>query len=53
MVSDEDLETIERLKARLGESDGSDDEEQGYRQGLEDAARVLQGLKPKFRGVRG
>lgn len=49
MVSDADLETIEKLKARLGEPDEYDDEEQG----LEDAARVLQGLEPRFRDGEG
>ena len=52
MMSDEALERIERLTAKLGEPDEYDDEENGYRQGLEDAARVLQGLLPRYRGVR-
>lgn len=52
MVSDEDLDKIENLRAKPGEPDPYDDEEQGYVQGLEDAALVLQGLRPKFRGVQ-
>jgi len=48
VVSDEELQKIQDQIDRYPDP-GPDDEEAGYRQGLDDAARILQGLPPKFR----
>lgn len=49
MVSDADLEKIQNQIDRYPDP-GPDDEQAGYVQGLEDAARILQGLAPKYEG---
>jgi hypothetical protein len=49
VVSDADLEKIQAQIDRYPDP-GPDDEQAGYRQGLEDAARILQGLPPTYRG---
>ena len=49
MVSDEDLAKIQEQIDRYPDH-GPDDEQAGYVQGLNDAARILQGLAPKYDG---
>lgn len=48
MVSDEDLQKIQDQINKYPDP-GPDDEQAGYVQGLNDAARILQGLPPKYR----
>lgn len=48
MTVDEALEKIQNRIDKCPEP-GPDDEETGYRQGLDDAARIIQGLEPRFR----
>lgn len=50
MATDADLEKIQaQLDRYPAAGRDKDDEEDGYVQGLEDAARLLQGLRPRFR----
>jgi hypothetical protein len=50
VVTEKDLEPLRELLRRLGEPDGYDDEESGYRLGVQDAVRVLTGHLPQYRG---
>lgn len=51
MVTDEGLERLSQEIQKYPEDHNGDDEQAGYVQGLEDAARILQGLEPKYRGL--
>lgn len=51
MVSDEDLARLKAEIRKYPEDHDGDDEQAGYVQGLKDAARILRGLKPKYRGL--
>lgn len=51
VVSDKDLQKIQdRIEAADSWETGPDEEIVGYVAGLNDAARILQGLGPEYRG---